>query len=79
MERLVKSVDHDWYKQRIVGMMLGLLAVFIVLLMRLVYLQVVAGDDYYRLSMNNSIRLQTVDPPRGLILDRYGTWTRPGA
>jgi penicillin-binding protein 2 len=73
MERLVKSVDHDWYKQRIVGMMLGLLAVFIVLLMRLVYLQVVAGDDYYRLSMNNSIRLQTVDPPRGLILDRYGT------
>lgn len=73
MERFVKSVDHDWYKQRIVGMMLIVLAVFVVLLMRLVYLQVVAGDDYYRLSMNNSIRLQTVDPPRGLILDRYGT------
>jgi penicillin-binding protein 2 len=73
MERFVKSVDHDWYKQRIVGLMLIVLAVFVVLLMRLVYLQVVAGDDYYRLSMNNSIRLQTVDPPRGLILDRYGT------
>ena len=73
MERFVKSVDHDWYKQRIVGMMLGVLAVFVVLLMRLVYLQVVTGDDYYRLSMNNSIRLQTVDPPRGLVLDRHGT------
>ena len=73
MERFVKSVDHDWYKQRIVGMMLGVLAVFVVLLMRLAYLQVVAGDDYYRLSMNNSIRLQTVDPPRGLVLDRHGT------
>jgi penicillin-binding protein 2 len=73
MERFVNSVDHDWYKQRIVGMMLGVLVVFVVLLMRLVYLQVVVGDDYYRLSMNNSIRLQTVDPPRGLILDRYGT------
>ena len=73
MERFVKSVDHDWYKQRIVGMMLGVLAVFVVLLMRLIYLQVVAGDDYYRLSMNNSIRLQTVDPPRGLVLDRHGT------
>jgi len=73
MERFVKSVDHDWYKQRIVGMMLGVLAVFVVLLMRLMYLQVVAGDDYYRLSMNNSIRLQTVDPPRGLVLDRHGT------
>jgi penicillin-binding protein 2 len=54
-------------------MMLGVLAVFVVLLMRLMYLQVVAGDDYYRLSMNNSIRLQTVDPPRGLVLDRHGT------
>jgi penicillin-binding protein 2 len=73
MERFVKSVDHDWYRQRIVGMMLCLLAAFVVLLVRLVYLQVVVGDDFYRLSMNNSIRLQTVDPPRGLILDRHGT------
>jgi len=31
------------------------------------------GEEYYRLSMNNSIRLQTVDSPRGLILDRHGT------
>jgi len=73
MERFIQSVDHDWYKQRIVGMMLVVLAAFVILLVRLVYLQVVVGDDYYRLSMNNSIRLQTVDPPRGLILDRYGT------
>jgi penicillin-binding protein 2 len=73
IESLVKSVDHDWYKQRIVGMMIGVLAVFVVLLVRLLYLQVVLGEDYYRLSMNNSIRLQTVDPPRGLILDRNGT------
>jgi penicillin-binding protein 2 len=73
MEPLNTSVDQDWYKQRIAGMMICVLAVFVGLLMRLVYLQVVAGEDYYRLSMNNSIRLQTVDPPRGLLFDRQGT------
>lgn len=73
MKHFVKSVDNDWYKKRIVGMTLGVLTIFVVLLVRLVYLQVVEGEDYYRLSMNNSIRIQTVDPPRGLILDRYGT------
>jgi penicillin-binding protein 2 len=66
------GTDHDWYKQRIVGLMIGVLAIFVVLLLRLLYLQVVMGEEYYRLSMNNSIRLQTVDPPRGLILDRNG-------
>jgi penicillin-binding protein 2 len=73
MQRYVKSVDPDWYKQRIIGMMVCVLAVFVVLLVRLIYLQVVTGEDYFRLSMNNSIRLQAVDPPRGLILDRHGT------
>ena len=73
MKHFVKSVDNDWYKKRLVGMTLGVLTIFVGLLVRLVYLQVVEGEDYYRLSMNNSIRIQTVDPPRGLILDRYGT------
>jgi len=73
MERYVKSVDPDWYKQRISGMMICVLVFFVALLVRLMYLQVVTGEDYFRLSMNNSIRLQTVDPPRGLIQDRYGT------
>jgi len=73
MEHYIKSVDHDWYKQRIIGMMICVMVLFVVLLVRLIYLQVVTGEDYFRLSMNNSIRLQTVDPPRGLILDRYGT------
>ncbi|MCU0563679.1 MAG: penicillin-binding protein 2 [Desulfobacterales bacterium] len=73
MNRYVKSVDHDWYKQRVVAMMICVLVGFVALVVRLVYLQVVMGQDFYRLSMNNSIRLQAVDPPRGLILDRNGT------
>jgi penicillin-binding protein 2 len=73
MTRYIKSVDTDWYKQRVIVMMMFVLVAFVALVVRLVYLQVVMGEDYYRLSMNNSIRLQTVDPPRGLILDRNGT------
>lgn len=72
MNRFVKSLEHDWYKQRIIGLMVCVLAFFLVLLLRLMYLQVIMGEEYYRLSVNNSIRLQTVDPPRGLILDRFG-------
>jgi penicillin-binding protein 2 len=68
-----KTEEPDGYKPRIVGVMLAVLAFFVLLLLRLLYLQVVMGEEYYRLSMNNSIRLQTVDPPRGLILDRNGT------
>jgi penicillin-binding protein 2 len=73
MEQFFKKEEPDGYKPRIVGVMLTVLALFGVLLLRLIYLQIVMGEEYYRLSMNNSIRLQTVDPPRGLILDRYGT------
>jgi len=73
MERFFNTEEQDGYKPRIVGVMLTVLALFVGLLLRLIYLQVVMGEDYYRLSMNNSIRLQAVDPPRGLILDRHGT------
>ena len=46
------------------------LAVFLVLLVRLFYLQLIEGEEYRRLSENNCIRLQSIDPPRGQILDR---------
>lgn len=73
MERFFKTEEQEGYKPRIVGAMVAVLTLFVVLLLRLMYLQVVMGEEYYRLSVNNSIRLQTVDPPRGLILDRHGT------
>lgn len=73
MERFFKAEEQEGYKPRIVGVMIAVLTLFVVLLLRLMYLQVVMGEEYYRLSVNNSIRLQTVDPPRGLILDRHGT------
>ena len=72
MEGFLKTEEPDGFKPRIVGVMLTVLALFVLLVLRLLYLQMVMGEEFYRLSMNNSIRLQTVDPPRGLILDRNG-------
>ncbi|MCU0561787.1 MAG: penicillin-binding protein 2 [Desulfobacterales bacterium] len=72
MNQYFKSTDADWVKQRIVGFSLFALLAFSALLARLVYLQAVMGEDYQRLSVNNSIRLQIIDPPRGLILDAGG-------
>jgi penicillin-binding protein 2 len=73
MNQYFKSADNDWVKQRIVGFSLCALLAFLVLLVRLVYLQAVEGEGFQRLSVNNSIRLQIIDPPRGLILDANGS------
>jgi penicillin-binding protein 2 len=48
------------------------MAVFVLLGVRLLYLQVIEGDTYRRLSETNSIRLQKVNPTRGAIYDRGG-------
>lgn len=45
---------------------------FIALIMRLVYLQVVAHEHFRTLSEDNRIKLQPVPPNRGLIYDRNG-------
>lgn len=72
MDRYLKTADSDWYKQRIAGVIACVLAAFVVLIIRLIYLQAIMGDEYRRLSLNNSIRLQNIDPPRGRIYDRNG-------
>jgi penicillin-binding protein 2 len=72
VSRYLKTADSEWYKQRIIGVIICTLAVFAVLLMRLFFLQVIKGEEYGRLSENNSIRLQAIDAPRGMIFDRTG-------
>jgi penicillin-binding protein 2 len=70
VDKYLKTADTDWYRQRVTGVMICVLAVFAVLLLRLIYLQVIRGEEYRLLSLNNRIRLQSIDPPRGLISDR---------
>jgi penicillin-binding protein 2 len=71
-DKYLKTADAEWYRQRVTGVMICVLAAFAVLLLRLVFLQVVKGEEYRLLSLNNRIRLQSIDPPRGLIYDRNG-------
>ncbi|RMG57400.1 MAG: penicillin-binding protein 2, partial [Deltaproteobacteria bacterium] len=48
------------------------LAIFLLLLIRLYYLQVVRFEEYSRLAEENRVRLRPIRAPRGLILDRDG-------
>ncbi|MDP2646779.1 MAG: penicillin-binding protein 2 [Desulfobacterales bacterium] len=72
LDKYLDTVDGDWYKQRIAQALFFLIAGFMILVARLFYLQVIEGQEFRRLSENNSIRLQTIDPPRGMIFDRKG-------
>ena len=72
MGKYLNTADSDWFKQRLIVIMYCVIIVFVVLICRLFYLQVIEGEELRRLSENNCIRLQSIDPPRGLIYDRNG-------
>jgi penicillin-binding protein 2 len=46
--------------------------IFLILAIRLLYLQVYEHEEYLRLSEKNRIRLKVIEAPRGLIQDRTG-------
>jgi penicillin-binding protein 2 len=66
------SPDNDWYKERLSGAIYVLILAFLLLLIRLFYLQIIEGSEYRRLSENNCIRIQSIDPPRGMIFENKG-------
>ena len=70
MAGINKNPNRDWLKQRLIGASLCILAVFSLLFLRLVYLQVIKGDEYRRLSKTNCVRLKSIKSSRGLIYDR---------
>jgi penicillin-binding protein 2 len=72
MTTYLHTVDSEWFKQRIISTVLIAVAAFVILFARLFYLQLVEGERLRHLSVNNRIRLQDIDPSRGLIFDRNG-------
>ena len=72
MPRYLKTADSEWFRRRLLMLMGAVSLAVVVLILRLFYLQVVKGAEYRRLSLNNSIRLQSIDAPRGFIYDRNG-------
>jgi len=65
------NVDSDWFSKRLSVGLTVVIAAFVVLIARLLFLQVVKGGELRRLSEINSIRLRSVDAPRGLIYDAH--------
>ena len=64
-EEIVRS-----HKSRADAITRGILIAFGLLLMRLWYLQILKGDTFYEFSLNNKIRKESVDAPRGMIFSR---------
>jgi penicillin-binding protein 2 len=65
-----KNPDREWIKQRLIGVSLIILMVFAMLFLRLIYLQLIKGEEYRRLSETNCVRLESIKSSRGLIYDR---------
>ncbi|HEY5997103.1 MAG TPA: penicillin-binding transpeptidase domain-containing protein, partial [Candidatus Deferrimicrobiaceae bacterium] len=73
MNQTIRKREHD---PRIIGRIRFLswvaLAVFVLLLSRIYWLQIAQYEKYKTLSENNRLRIRTIRAPRGLILDRNG-------
>ncbi|HEX7966290.1 MAG TPA: penicillin-binding protein 2 [Gammaproteobacteria bacterium] len=70
-------IRNEWLEQhlfRVRALVVGLIALllFMVVLGRLVYLQMVNYSHFVTLSEGNRLRAEPVTPPRGLIFDRNG-------
>ncbi|HTN42635.1 MAG TPA: penicillin-binding protein 2 [Nitrospiria bacterium] len=59
-------------QNRLVYLMVGIVAIFAALLLRAWYLQITKGSYYKEQSENNRVRVVYIQPPRGLIFDRHG-------
>jgi len=65
-----KNSDKEWIKQRLIGASICIFLVFSLLFLRLVYLQVIKGEQFRLLSEKNAVRLKSIKSSRGLIFDR---------
>ena len=71
MTDYLDNVGSEWFDQRLSMVLTIVVAAFVVLIARLLFLQVIEGPELRRLSEINSIRLRSVDAPRGLIYDTH--------
>ncbi|MCK5348030.1 MAG: penicillin-binding protein 2, partial [Desulfobacula sp.] len=70
MTEFNKNPDREWIKQRLIGASVCVLFVFAILFFRLIYLQIIKGEEYRLLSEKNAVRLKSIKPSRGLVFDR---------
>ncbi len=65
-----RNPDKEWIKQRLIGASICILLMFSLLFLRLMYLQIIKGEDFRLLSEKNAVRLKSIKSSRGLIFDR---------
>ncbi len=63
---------NEHLKKRFYNLAIIIILLFVVLVSRLIYLQLIKGDYFRELSVRQAIRLIPIDAPRGDIVDRYG-------
>ncbi len=71
-QRIRKREQDPLIDARVRVVRWGALALFVMLLGRLYWLQVIRHDHFQALSENNRLRIRTIRAPRGQILDRKG-------
>lgn len=71
-ERIRQREQDPWIGSRIGLLQWLALGLFVLLLGRLYWMQVVRSEEFRTLSENNRLRLRAIRAPRGLILDRKG-------
>ena len=67
-----RRLDHPDLRRRFLFIFLLVIGIFLLLLLRLWYLQVISADRYRTLSERNRIRYVPITAPRGPIYDRDG-------
>ncbi|MDI6703369.1 MAG: penicillin-binding protein 2 [bacterium] len=72
MFRRLKEVEKRGVQQRISSIVFLFIISFLILFLRLGFLQIVKGRYFRRISEENSIQFIPITNPRGLILDRNG-------
>jgi penicillin-binding protein 2 len=77
MEDIEEVAEHDeaamgMLRKRTMVALALVFFLFFVIISRLWYLQISRGDEYQGLSETNRVRIRSVPPPRGHILDRRG-------
>ncbi|MCF6247872.1 MAG: penicillin-binding protein 2 [Desulfobacula sp.] len=70
MTQFSNNPDREWVKQRLIMASVCILFVFALLFLRLVYLQVIKGEELRLKSEKNAVRLKSIKSSRGLIFDR---------
>lgn len=72
MSEFFRNIGADYYKRRLAFTIIIVALAFCVIFSRLVFLQIVKGEEFQRQAVTNSMRLQRIVAPRGLIMDVNG-------